>query len=317
MNNIFYVYALFDVHGVVRYIGKGKNGRWMQHQADNRHRKQFVTDALLTIGDVPKIKIHENLDEFTAYSFESALIKAVGIHPNGPLVNKTENGSGPNSEQVKRWHANRTPEERRASMAKAIAKISPDVMSKKGRENALSIGRDALADRMKKTLASIDPEKLHEYRSNAGKASAKRRTPEEMNDYLADLRKLYMQNSTHEERSAAFRKGPLSKLSHEERSKNGKKGSSIANGKRTEEESRAYGTKGIATVHSNRTPEERRYFAGIAGKKGAAALSPEMRSAASKKRAASLGPERLKEIALKASETLKRRKAARSQGETN
>jgi len=114
-----YVYALFDSDGIPRYIGKGKGSRWRQHRSEGT--KSFVADAIRRLGDVPAIKLRVGLAEHEAYAIEQALIIAIGMAPDGPLVNKTAKGSGPNSRQVKKWHAAKTPEERKAHMAPAIA----------------------------------------------------------------------------------------------------------------------------------------------------------------------------------------------------
>ncbi len=116
--NDFYVYALFDADGIVRYIGKGHGPRMSAHLSENK--KPFVADALAALGDVPRLKLRVGLSEHDAYSIEQALITAIGIEPDGPLVNKTAKGSGPNSRQVTKWWASKPKEERQAHMRAAI-----------------------------------------------------------------------------------------------------------------------------------------------------------------------------------------------------
>lgn len=96
----FYVYALLLADGVTPfYIGKGKGRRWLIHESPchlrgNGHRSNVIKKLLREIGQVPKIKIAENLTEAEAHASEVKLIAIFGRHPNGPLVNKTDGGEG-------------------------------------------------------------------------------------------------------------------------------------------------------------------------------------------------------------------------------
>lgn len=95
----FYVYALFRDDGRVFYIGKGKNHRWLNHVHEavagkRGHRHNIIRDMLARGVEMPKIKIHEGLTNAVAIEYERALIKAIGRHPCGPLVNQTEGGEG-------------------------------------------------------------------------------------------------------------------------------------------------------------------------------------------------------------------------------
>src|SRR6266852_2256518 len=75
-------------------------------------KAEFIKETLAAIGEIPKVKLQENLSEQEAFDIERAFIKAIGRFPKGTLTNLTDNGSGPNSEQVKIWHASRSDEER-------------------------------------------------------------------------------------------------------------------------------------------------------------------------------------------------------------
>src|ERR1700722_10246381 len=93
----FYVYVLFRENGSPFYIGKGCGRRWFSHEAEAK--KLAITPKLAIIRkmlsnnlDIPKIKVHENLDAETALAYEVALIAAVGRFPYGPLVNQTQGG---------------------------------------------------------------------------------------------------------------------------------------------------------------------------------------------------------------------------------
>ena len=158
----FYVYVLFDWLGVPRYVGKGRANRWLQHEQSKRI-KSFIAQTILMRGDIPKIKIREGLSEHTAYSIEHAFIVAIGREPNGPLVNRTEKGSGPNSDQVRAWHARRTIEERRAHMQAAIsASVAKRMQNRQPRhqtpmtpERRSSASRKAIAAQSAEQLSAI------------------------------------------------------------------------------------------------------------------------------------------------------------------
>ena len=97
--NCFYVYALFREDGSPFYIGKGSNGRWIEHERRARagakgYRFSIIRKMWARGIDVPKIKLHEGLTEEVAHGYEVALIAALGRHPLGPLVNLTDGGEG-------------------------------------------------------------------------------------------------------------------------------------------------------------------------------------------------------------------------------
>lgn len=92
------MYVLFDSDGIPRYIGKGKGERFKVHERDknssNRMKNHFIKRTLEALGEIPKLKIHENLYEDVALEYEIVLIKAIGRQPKGPLVNMTDGGDG-------------------------------------------------------------------------------------------------------------------------------------------------------------------------------------------------------------------------------
>ena len=95
--NVFYVYALFDLQGIPRYIGKGKNERWLDHErtsSNNQLKNEFIEQTWFILKEVPKIKIREQLFEKEALDIEIALIKAIGRFPNGFLYNQTDGVRG-------------------------------------------------------------------------------------------------------------------------------------------------------------------------------------------------------------------------------
>ena len=96
---IFYVYVLFDHIGIPRYVGKGKGDRIDHHEKlkgkHNRMKRAFIRRTLAMIGEVPKIKVRENLTERDAFDTEIALIAAIGRKDlkTGPLTNMSDGGS--------------------------------------------------------------------------------------------------------------------------------------------------------------------------------------------------------------------------------
>ena len=93
----FYVYMLFDFLGIPRYVGKGEGDRWEDHERGNDNndmKNEFIKETKERLGEIPKIKIWENLSNEEAFIREVILIKIIGRYPNGPLTNMTDGGEG-------------------------------------------------------------------------------------------------------------------------------------------------------------------------------------------------------------------------------
>ena len=96
----YYIYVLFRENGTPFYVGKGKSSRWMDHEYLARtghrgYRYNLIRDMLSRGVEIPKIKLHEELTEEIAFTYEQALIAAMGRYPVGPLLNFTNGGEGP------------------------------------------------------------------------------------------------------------------------------------------------------------------------------------------------------------------------------
>src|ERR1041385_369866 len=154
---IYYCYVLFDWLGTPRWIGKGKNNRMFHHERSSDYRNwlknEFIEQTWLMLGDIPKVKIQENLTENEAFELEITFIRIIGRFDQnkGPLLNLTDGGEGmANSPQpkglaliernaaVSRGHQRRTPEEKEASNALRMSNYPPGYWNKKAVANWIS-----------------------------------------------------------------------------------------------------------------------------------------------------------------------------------
>ena len=241
----FYVYLLFDHLGLPRYVGKGTAHRWLQHErrsdARNVKKNSFIEQTTRVLGEVPKIKIRENLTETEAFALEIAFIKAIGRCPRGPLCNMTDGGDGLDSAAARAREAAQTPELRSARQRKANAALTPEQRSEVARAREAAKSPEQRCAAARKANAALTPEQ-HSERSRVMHAAL---TPEQRS---ATMRKTQAARSS-EQRSAAARKGNAA-LTPEQRSESARK----ANAARTPEQRRAAALKGVAA----QTPEQRR-----------------------------------------------------------
>lgn len=126
---IYYVYVLFDWLGVPRYIGKGKGRRWLKHETAtdpiNWMKNEFIDQTWTVLGEIPKIKVCEDVDERSAFEIERALIQVIGRFPNGPLTNMSDGGDGG-------WYKSISSDQRRIIMAKVNASFTKEQLKKRG-----------------------------------------------------------------------------------------------------------------------------------------------------------------------------------------
>lgn len=300
--DIFYVYILFDHYAIPRYVGKGKGNRWLMHEQqsdpNNQLKNEFLDMTWRFLGEIPKIKIQENMLETDAFDLEKLLIQSIGRVPNGPLVNRTDNRNGPSSETIKAWHASRTAKERSASAKKSKAtdklKRTPNEISKRARLNALSEGSDILSKRMAAMQAARTQEERSAAGRKGGQTSNSHFTPEERSNKMLQVTINRWAETTPEQRY-----------------EHGKK----TFGKMTKEQLSAYGKKGITTANAKRTPEERVALAKKA--RAAVKMTREERSARMKAIRANQTTERKQEIAKLGMETKARRELKRQNSTLN
>lgn len=119
----FYVYAIFGPTGHPCYIGKGSGYRW-QHHARFSHNRRLARLYCEAGGDLPIVKIREDLSESDAFLVERALIAAIGRGVDGPLLNLTDGGDGPSGPK--------SPEARANMLANHWSKKSPQTKDKIG-----------------------------------------------------------------------------------------------------------------------------------------------------------------------------------------
>lgn len=94
----YYVYILFRDCGSPFYVGLGRSNRWLAHEQrahlKRTHKDRLIAKILLQRGDIPKIKVRENVTKQQAIETEIALIATLGREPTGPLINQTSGGDG-------------------------------------------------------------------------------------------------------------------------------------------------------------------------------------------------------------------------------
>ena len=97
--NDFYVYIYFRPDGRPCYVGKGRRHRWRKHfgKCHNAHLRAIIERAG---GEIPAVKLRDDMSEEAAFAMERALIEAIGREPNGPLVNMSDGGEGPTGRKM-------------------------------------------------------------------------------------------------------------------------------------------------------------------------------------------------------------------------
>lgn len=94
----YYVYILFHpISFQPFYVGKGRRARINAHKSDfrgNPEKAAIMREANEKGLEVPAIKVRMGLSEIDAFRTEEAFIKAIGRHPEGPLVNRSDGRGG-------------------------------------------------------------------------------------------------------------------------------------------------------------------------------------------------------------------------------
>lgn len=181
---VYYVYALVRPDtGSIFYIGKGSGDRaehhikWPDRQC-NPHKANIIR-KLDNLGSPARVEIIiDGLSESQAYEAESVLIKKIGRHPMGPLVNLTDGGDGLRG-------LTRTPAHK-AAISKALRGMKKNGAALDAALANLEKGRlalavrppDARAESARKSLSRKPPERRSEWQKKAWETRVKN-NPEE------------------------------------------------------------------------------------------------------------------------------------------
>jgi len=168
----FYVYVIFDLAGVPRYVGKGNRRRWTDH-AGKSHSPDLTKLYASAGGALPIVKVRENVRESAAFETEVALIAAIGRadYLAGPLLNHTDGGDGGSG-------ALRSPEFRAKLSAARLGKPRTAETIAKMRASHLGIPRSQAAIE-KHRAALLGRAYTSEHRAAIGRGSLGKRLSEE------------------------------------------------------------------------------------------------------------------------------------------
>jgi hypothetical protein len=167
----YYVYILYDWQGTPRYVGAGSANRWLYHERRedpyNQEKNRFIKETFEKIGRLPKVKYLQNLTREQSFEEETKLINIIGRYPDGPLVNLTDGGQGPNgSDKIGKYPKS---EEHRAKISATLMGHTESDETREKKRLA-SLGRTQSNEtREKKRLANIgkkrSPEQLERIRA--------------------------------------------------------------------------------------------------------------------------------------------------------
>lgn len=102
-NHPFYVYLLLDYMGLPLYVGKGKDGRWLEHEktvrngrkTENPYKDYWIKKTIDVLKEVPCVMLAEGISTKEANIIETLFITCIGKYPNGPLTNVLPGGAEP------------------------------------------------------------------------------------------------------------------------------------------------------------------------------------------------------------------------------
>ena len=271
---VYYVYVLFDWLGIPRYVGKGRGSRWTDHERStdprNQAKNEFIERTWIVLGEIPKIKVREDLTEAAAFATETALIKAIGRLDlgTGPLTNMSDGGEGlgltfdVRSRNTGNWWKNKTPEERQAIRRKGAATLGPEGRRKASLKAAATQTPEQRSEKIRKWHATRTTEERQEttrkrlasttseQRSNAVRKGAASRTPKQR----VAMSKLWAKR-TQEERDDIVRKR-LASLDHSKLSANARRWQAELSLERRSEINKLVGD-GLRKAWTEKTQEER------------------------------------------------------------
>jgi len=126
----FYVYGYFRETGQIIWIGKGHGDRinWIfrRNRIRNGHLANVIIKTLAVVGDIPRVILANSLTESEAFILEITLIKIIGRHPDGPLLNMTDGGEGASGLKM--------TEEQRRNVSEAVKDVWETLSKEERRE---------------------------------------------------------------------------------------------------------------------------------------------------------------------------------------
>jgi len=181
----FYVYILFDLCGIPRYVGKGHGKRWRKARRKDNPR---VT-ALIKRNGLIGVIARSSLSEAEAFETEKAFIAAIGREnkQTGPLYNFTDGGEGTSGKivtaKVRKAVSRANKGRRHSDEARARMRLA-----QKGRKHseetkakiaAAQRGRKASAEsRAKQSLARKGRKMTPEWRAKLTAVLKREKSPE-------------------------------------------------------------------------------------------------------------------------------------------
>jgi len=199
-------------------------------------KNEMIERTWIMLGEIPKIKVRENLSEDEAFTVEVALIAAIGRQDlgRGPLLNLTDGGEGATgtrwgpaaiervTPRLRAFNDARSPEQRRINAQKAGA---------------------AAADAWY-ALPADEKAKRNEIRRVTAIATRAAQSTERRREIGVAAYKVSLGLQTTEERSAAGRKGMASRnLTSEQQREFGKLGGRAKNDNMTADEKHQLGVR--------------------------------------------------------------------------
>ena len=289
-SKIFYTYILFDWLGIPRLVGKGKGNRvashWKCFDPTSWRKNEFVEITWIMLGEIPYIKVVENVTEKEAFAAEIALISAIGREDQGkgPLLNRTDGGEGVSGYacdlQIRLA--------RRERMIRFLESLTPEQHSAIGRKGGIA------------AMAQRSLEEKQATGRHAGNTFVNSLTPEEMRLRMLEIKSNITPDGLIRSRDALLR--VLSNTTKEQLVEYGKKGYInsllLLSPEEKSEIGRRGGKVGGPARAASLTPERRKEIGDLGGA-AAAAASPEERSRRSFKAAASQTPEQRRDKAVR------------------
>jgi len=203
-NPVFYIYVLFRETGEPFYVGKGKGDRWLHHEQETRrytsHKHAIIRKMRAAGYEIPKVKLHEDLQDEVACAYEKILIAAIGRADlkQGPLVNKTDGGDG-----VSGWVP--TPEQRAKMISNRPKKLPP--RTAKARANYAEAARNRSPEARANIAEALRNSRTPEWRAKISASRKGKKLPPEVAAKSAESRRGLKKSAETNAKISASNKG--------------------------------------------------------------------------------------------------------------